>query len=69
MFQRCLPNCGVKVDARLASCVTSSIRADGGKLDAKETLGRPLFGHEPASDIDSLKALDPDPPIRETDID
>jgi hypothetical protein len=24
--------------------------------------------HEPASDIDSLKALDPDPPIREADI-
>jgi hypothetical protein len=40
VFQRCLPNCGVKVDARLASCLTSSIRAGGGKLDAKEALGR-----------------------------
>jgi hypothetical protein len=40
VFQRCLLNCGVKVDARLASCLTSSIRADGGKLDAKEALGR-----------------------------
>jgi hypothetical protein len=39
MFERCLPNCRVEVDACLASCPISSIRADGGKLDAKEALG------------------------------
>jgi hypothetical protein len=39
MFERCLPNCRAEVDACLASCPISSIRADGGKLDAKEALG------------------------------
>jgi hypothetical protein len=43
MFQRCLPYCRVEFDTRLASCSTSLIRADGGKLDAKEALGRHEF--------------------------
>src|ERR1700751_1720410 len=40
MFERCLPYCRVEADACLASCPRSSTRADGGKLDAKEALGR-----------------------------
>ena len=40
MFHRCLPYYRVQFDAQLASCPTSSIRADGGKLDAKEAAGR-----------------------------
>src|SRR5262249_423409 len=40
MFQRCLRYCRVEVAACLASCPTSSISTDGGKLDGKEALSR-----------------------------
>jgi hypothetical protein len=40
MFQRRLPYCGVEFDTCLASCLTSSISTQSGKLDGKEAFGR-----------------------------